>query len=486
MGEFVNLNNSNGAALLTVLVALLLISLMTLELQYTSLIERKLAYNDLNHLQANYLAKSGARLGLLRVVAYGRVLKKVGGNNSGAQQQLLSQIWSLPFPAFPPEQETLSKLSLKEKAEQEESMKETRISSGQFSYSIVSQSTKLNLNLLADPPAGSPGSGQRLDCRAPLSQVSSPGLRHVICHNLYSKIDELMKASEDPLTEFGNVRPQEIVDNIIDWISPTDNAFGASNKDAWYEQQNPPYKAKRGPFFTLDELKLVKDISPALYLKLQPVVTVFSEDGRIDLDQASQNRTLKTYFPDLREEEEKRIYNDFALRRGSWGNTDSFFTSLGSNSPYSASRYTPELKKSAFTIGSYNFVVRGKGVIKKSGSEIQKNIELAVSLSGGSSGCPEVAGVTDVVACTSQNGFIFADGKCYKEPTTVQQCQSCKDVPSNVDRTYLATGGQTDCTIRGTSNKNPANPYTIKLQGGNQTTTQPTFTSVVVYSWIES
>lgn len=465
-------------------------SLMTLELQYTSLVERKLAYNDLNHLQAHYLAKSGARIGLLRVVAYGRVLKKLtgagGAMTPAAIGPFLSQIWSLPFPAFPPEQALLSKLSLKEKAEQEESMKETRISTGQFSYSITSQSTKLNLNLLTDPPPGTPGSGQRLDCRAPLNMVSNPNLRQVICHNLYSKIEEFIKASDDPQTEFGNIRPQEVIDNIIDWISPTDSAFGASNKDSWYEQQNPPYKAKRGPFFTLDELKLVKDMSPALYLKLRPIVTVFSDDGRVDLNQATQHQALKTYFPDLREEEEKRMYNDFWLRKGDWGDTASFFASLSMNSPFSASRYPADLQKSAFTIGSFNFLVRGQGIIKKSGSEIQKNIELAVSLSSGSSDCSEISGAADAATCSNQSGFIFSDGKCYKEPTTASQCKSCKH-PSGAPMANLQPNGN-ECQVFGTSTKKPTNPYTIVFggSGGTAPASSPAFTGVKVYNWWES
>lgn len=469
MGDLVRLRKEKGAALLTVLVALMLISLMTLELQYTSLIERKLAYNDLNHIQAHYLAKSGAKLALLRIVGYGRALND---SRYSGLTNLLSQIWSMPFPAFPPDQASLSKLSIQDKTEQEESLKETRISTGQFTYSINSQSTKLNLNLLRDD-----GSGTRLDCLAPLTSLSRPTIRNVICHNLYAKIDQLLKASDDPQTEYGNIKIQEVIDNIIDWISPTDVSFGASNKDAWYEQQVPPYKAKRCPFFTLDELKLVKDVSPTLFLKLQPIVTVSSEDGRIDIDQATQNRTLRTYFPDLNPEAEKRIYNDFALRKGTWGGVPNFFQILQSYDSYSSQRYDDNLQKQAFTIGSYNFIIRSQGIIKKSGSEIQRNMVLQVALDS-SAGCSVKNGVSDLQTCSTQKGFMFADGKCYSEPTTYEECSKCG--------LMVHQNPGSGCQVRGEF-VGKTNPYPLPLAPSATATSAPTKpTSAKIYSWVES
>ena len=56
----------------------------------------------------------------------------------------------------------------------------------------------------------------------------------------------------------------EIVDSILDWMDPDDtkNPYGAESED--YEQMSPPYKAKNGPFETIDELLLVKGITPTL------------------------------------------------------------------------------------------------------------------------------------------------------------------------------------------------------------------------------
>ena len=56
----------------------------------------------------------------------------------------------------------------------------------------------------------------------------------------------------------------EISDAILDWIDSDDtkNPYGAESET--YQQMNPPYKAKNGPFETIDELLLVNGITPAL------------------------------------------------------------------------------------------------------------------------------------------------------------------------------------------------------------------------------
>ena len=56
----------------------------------------------------------------------------------------------------------------------------------------------------------------------------------------------------------------EIADAILDWMDSDDtiNPYGAESET--YQQMNPPYKAKNGPFETIDELLMVKGITPTL------------------------------------------------------------------------------------------------------------------------------------------------------------------------------------------------------------------------------
>ena len=56
----------------------------------------------------------------------------------------------------------------------------------------------------------------------------------------------------------------EIADSILDWIDSDDtvNPYGAESET--YQAMSPPYKAKNGPFETIDELLLVKGMTPTL------------------------------------------------------------------------------------------------------------------------------------------------------------------------------------------------------------------------------
>jgi len=456
--------NRNGAALLTVLVALLLMSLMTLELQYTSLVEKKLAYNDLSHLQAHYLAKSGIRLGLLRIVAYGKANKQFGGN---AQfKPFLAQLWNLPFPSFPPEANDLSRLSLKEKGEQEEALKDTRISTGQFSYAISSESSKINLNLLWGPDA------QAYDFRS-----DPPDIYAFTAASLYNKIEEIFRASEKPIDEFGNVRSDDIVRNLVDWITPKNVSFGAGNKDAWYEQQVPPYKTKGGPFFTLDEVKRVRDMSPALYLGLKPSITVFSQEGRIDLNEATQKNLLKSFFPELTDYSLKLIGEAFASRseRGGWESVTDFFSTLAGIDQISAARYPQDKRNAFFVVGSHNFTIKGQGIIKRSASQIQKTILVSVALDR--TPCAEIPAGINLGQCANQGGFLFGN-KCLTKPQTLAECQcSVEGLPA----AYIGNDG--GCKLN-TSPQVTALNFSTSSTSGTTVAVQPN--TVKIYSWVES
>lgn len=457
--------NRKGAALLTVLVALLLMSLMTLELQYTSLVEKKLAYNDLSHLQAHYLAKSGIQLGLLRVVAFGRASKQFGNNKQ--LKPFLAQLWNLPFPPFPAEAASLEKLSLQERGAQEEALKDTRISAGQFSYLINSESSKINLNFLWAPNV------------EPYDFRSEPqNIYQFTAATLYNKIEEIFRASESPADEFGNVRADDIVRNLIDWISPRNVSLGAGNKDAWYEQQDPPYKTKGGPFFTLDEVKRVKDISPALFHKLKPHITVFSQDGKVDLNEATQKRILRNFFPSLTDYSVKLIDEAFASRSelGGWDSVEDFFSVLKGIDSVSAEQYPQQIRTEFFSIGSQNFLVKGQGVIKRSASKIQKTILVSVALDRAP--CAEIANITNPNECATQGGFLFGN-RCLSKPLSLQECRC------NIDGLPAAyVGDDGGCKLNTSPQVTALNFSTDTTSKNSSALIKPN--TAKVYSWVES
>jgi len=55
-----------------------------------------------------------------------------------------------------------------------------------------------------------------------------------------------------------------ISDSIIDWRSATARVSPYGAKDEYYSQLNPPYKCKNGPFDSIEELLMVKGVTPQL------------------------------------------------------------------------------------------------------------------------------------------------------------------------------------------------------------------------------
>lgn len=70
-----------------------------------------------------------------------------------------------------------------------------------------------------------------------------------------------------------------LADKILDWRSNTNlrRMHGASDAD--YRVQGYPYHQRHGPFQTVDELKLVMDMTPALFNKIAPTLTVHSKSA---------------------------------------------------------------------------------------------------------------------------------------------------------------------------------------------------------------
>src|SRR5207249_3174996 len=56
----------------------------------------------------------------------------------------------------------------------------------------------------------------------------------------------------------------EIADAILDWIDSDQTPRETGAEESYYTSLNPPYKPKNGPLEALDELMLVRGITPDL------------------------------------------------------------------------------------------------------------------------------------------------------------------------------------------------------------------------------
>jgi len=460
----------SGAALLTVLVAMMIITIMLFEFQYSAMVERKLAYNELNQLQAYYLAKSGVRIGLLRVALFARARK--AKELKGLEQQgipisqYLDLIWSLPLPPFPPDKAKVEALDKPDQDAAEKVLAETHVEDGRSTHVITSEGGKINLNFLLlsakdreervtfpDPP------------RTPWQYVG---------RMLMNLIDNFIAESDDAFEEYGNIKPEEVVLDIMDWINPGETRFGGGGKDAYYEQQKPPYKAKRHRFYSLDELKLVRGIDDRLYQKLRPHITVFSEDGKINLNTASTG-IYRALYRDFTEDDLKKIIEE-RDKMGGWPSEKSFVEFVSGTLGRSGfkSTYSDE-KNYPFTVASSAFVIEAMGALVRSGSQIQKVIRVAVALTSGKGGTVD-SSVTSEADCRKGNKFWDArDNQCKNPPNTDEEC-------INLVGQVFVDNGQKVCKLPG----GQLGSYPAIPMGGAKGPAQADASAMKILFWSES
>jgi type II secretory pathway component PulK len=431
------IKSNKGVALLTVLVSILIMSLLTLEFQYSVAIERKLAYSDLNQLQAHYLAKSGARFALLRIALFARANKDPMFKDI---KYLLSNVWSLPIPAFPPSLAGIKKLDKADKDAAEKAIQETKISVGQFAQTITNESAKINLNYLVVPEK------QRAELSNNLSLTSSSPPKSLVeytARHLFNAINDIIKRSDNPNEEFGNIRPDEVVFDIMDWVNPSSVSFGGGNRDSFYEQQKPPYKTKRGRFFTVEELKLVKSMEPNLYNKLKPLVTVYSYDGKINLNDATRD-VLRAIYPDFTDDDLNKIQEE-KNKNTVWSSEAAFVRFVTQTLGRSGfAQLYPDEKQYPFTVNSYSFIIEATGTIPKNKVVIERTIKVAATLfsAGGQGGadCPK----PDPTSCDSDPACFWNPNavKCQFRPENAQQCANilASPDPTNTFCQLLVTG----------------------------------------------
>lgn len=409
-----------GAALLTVLVAMMIISIMLFEFQYASMVERKLAYNELNQLQAYYLAKSGIRIGLLRVALFGRSKNspqiKQLTKNVPNMDSYLDAIWSLPLPAFPPSRASLSEMTATDKAEAEQTLKETKVTDGQSSHVITTEGSKINLNFLEAPPNTQ---RNRLNLRD-----KPQALHEYVAQQLINLIDGFLKESENPFEEYGNLKPEEVVMNIMDWVSPGQESFLGGNKDSFYSSLVPPYTAKGARFYTVEELKLVRGIDSHLFTKLKPHVTVYSYEGKININ-SSSDRVIKSLYADFTDDDITRLNEEKERIGGAWASESQFVDTIAGtlNRPGFKTLYS-DPKQYPFTVGSKSFLIESIGTVKKSASSVQRVIRVAVAFTSGSTKGGEIDfNVKDEATCNKERKlWNRAAQVCLFIPTNQEQC----------------------------------------------------------------
>lgn len=408
---------------MTVLIALMIITLMLFEFQFGSMLERKLAYNELNQVQAHYLAKGAARVGMLRVALYGRLVsnKSIEKAAQGIPVgQYMEMLYTLPFPPFPPNADSIGELNKADRDAAESLLEQTRISNGQSIHTIRTETNKINVNFLQL-------SKQALEEGDIDLRRDPKTLQEYVARSLINLMEGFIADSDDPYREYGNFSPEEIVLNLMDWVNPGSNALAGGSKDAYYEGLNPPYQAKRNRFYTIDEVRMVKGISPALFRKLRKYITVYAYDGKININQAS-GEILRALYADFTEEDIKELL-EYRETTGGFATEKGFVSYVSDTLGRSGfAEIYDDPKTYPFTVNATSFIVEGTGQIRKSASVISRSVTVALSLAASKKGGQnETANAKNPTECNKLPGYFWDSRQgmntCRAKPQDDEECR---------------------------------------------------------------
>lgn len=94
----------------------------------------------------------------------------------------------------------------------------------------------------------------------------------------------LLKTVEPSLTDQA---AKPIAQAMIDWRDTDSNPMAEGAEAPYYEGLKKPYALRNQPFQSVEELSLVRGMTPELFEKIRPFVTVYSE-GRVNFNTAGE------------------------------------------------------------------------------------------------------------------------------------------------------------------------------------------------------
>ena len=78
-----------------------------------------------------------------------------------------------------------------------------------------------------------------------------------------------------------------LADNVVDWRNPPTIADAAASQRAAYGAAGRDYGPRHGPFATIEEAQMVLGMTPALYQRIAPVLTIWAGNTSPDPNTAS-------------------------------------------------------------------------------------------------------------------------------------------------------------------------------------------------------
>jgi general secretion pathway protein K len=208
-----------GIALLATILAIALMTLLVIEFTSSAVLGYRAAANQADALRARYLGRSGIAVGLAMLAQ--DELKDVGAPSNYHPYDGLDKIWAQPIPPIP-------------------------VEGGNVSFSIVDEARKINVNNL-------------YNARAHAVDPKYEGILARLFTNIGVSTDLL------PIIE--------------DWLDPDSiDSPGGAEAD-YYLRLNPPYEPRNGPMPTIGDLRMLKGMNDATFMRLSQFLTTMPEPG---------------------------------------------------------------------------------------------------------------------------------------------------------------------------------------------------------------
>lgn len=331
------LKNEKGVAIILAIFTVTLILYLVTEVTYETSVEYGIHAQSVSKLKAYYAAKSGVQLSLLRIKTYSQVMRSLQGKTNPKILKMLDLIWSFPFvwpPVLPSEGLSVDKDLL------ENQLKESKMDAT-YSVQITDEGSKIDINDLGSPSKA-------------LAQ-STKKLLEGIFENKKANDEEWARSNE-------NLKYEEVIKNIIDWIDPDLESLNGGDERRLYEASTdvdgryPPNRA----FRTVGEIKLVAGVNDEIFNLLKDRITVYGQKA-INPNYATAD-VLKSIDPSMTEEvvnqiiqrrEDPNAGGPFANEQDFW----SFVSQMRANVPEEVQKNVPLVFESAL---NFRIVSRGE------------------------------------------------------------------------------------------------------------------------------
>jgi general secretion pathway protein K len=340
VSPFQVLKSQAGVAIFLAITSVALIAFIAVELSYDTASEYLISSQEVQRLKSRYAAKAGVEISLLRLHIYQKVQKQFGAQ-LGDKKAILDLIWSTPFiwpPMLPGEASAVDQSQLKDVIK--DSLMEAK-----YLATIESESSKIDLTDLVSP---------------------SKGIAAYTKSTLVRLLENRLQVDDDWSKRNSNLRAEELVNNLIDWMDPDSVSLNSGDESGLYSNIEDGKLPPNQPFKTLDELHMVSGMNDEVFDFLAPLVTIYGVKG-LQVNHADKH-VLQGLSSRMTEETADEIIKRRSSPDGPFQSEKEFFSFLESRGVN-----TKEIEDQRIPLvfdSEYNFRITSTGNFGRTSSEI--------------------------------------------------------------------------------------------------------------------